>query len=102
MEFTPVWLPMSLSVQLWSLRLCGYRCPYNYGVYACVATEEFVRTTMEFTPCVANDEFVRTTMEFTPVWLPMSLSVQLWSLRAVWLPMSLSVQLWSLRLCGYR
>ena len=88
MEFTPVWLPMSLSVQLWL---------------------EFVRTTMEFTPmgftpvwlpmslsvqlwsfrttaCVATDEFVRTTMEFTPVWLPMSLSVQLWSLR----------------LCGYR
>ena len=103
MEFTPVWLPKSLSVQLWSLRLCGYR--------------EFVRTTMEFTPvwlpmsfvrttmelrlwatdefvrynygvytCVATDEFVRTTMEFTPVWLPMSLSVQLWSLH----------------LCGYR
>ena len=82
MEFTPVWLSLSvqlwslrlcgLSVQLWSLRLCGYRrvCPYNYGVYACVATDEFVRTTMEFTP--------------------------------VWLPMSLSVQLWSLRLCGYR
>ena len=72
MEFTPVWLPMSLSVQLWSLRLCGYRrvCPYKYGVYACEATEAFVRTTMEFTP--------------------------------VWLPMSLSVQLWSLRLCGYR
>ena len=65
MEFTPVWLPKSLSVQLWSLRLCGYRCvcPYNYGVYAGVAT----------------DVFVRTTMEFTPVWLPMSLSVQLWS-----------------------
>ena len=41
---------MSLSVQLWSLRR------------------------------VATDEFVRTTMEFTPVWLPKSLSVQLWSL----------------------
>ena len=69
MEFTPVWLPMSLPVQLWRLRLCGYRrvCPYNYGVYACVATNEFVRTTMEF----------------TPVWLPMSLSVQLWSLRLI-------------------
>ena len=90
------------------LRRCG---PYNYGVYACVAT----------------DEFVRTTMEFTPVWLPMSLSVQLWSFTLwslcgtdefvrttmefvrttmeftpVWLPKSLSVQLWSLRLCGYR